>query len=714
MGDKYSKEEKKEVDFLKNLIDKALNDDNKYEEYEKTLKIIIDLFNTKKKNIEKYTIDYIKFLIKNPNIKNKMKFRGLLFLKDLMKKNFDNLLKYTSIKILDRLFIITNSKSKEKCLLEYNKESNLEYSTRFYFLLLECFDNWGKKFAKKEKKFKKYYDILLKRHLLPATEVYYNFPHNQIIYERNKTKNLNFLKEQIFKFIRMREDVQTFILKEFEKENFFIELKKNYQSYRDFFISMKSKKINNIIKQNNGKKSKVILGNLKLEKQLFVEFEKIFSNYEKENKLDLFFKDFKNINKNILNKDIDIEKILKKIGKEKKEEIIKEKKIDLKEETIKEEKNEVKKENEFFYKIEDKELINIDEKEKDFIFKIEDNKKDKDFVFKYGEKEKKISDEKTENEIYFEIDKIKEKNSAKKNENEFYFEMDNLKNENSDGKNENEFYFKMTEKDKNINYKKEKIEKKIDFEFTLKKKDLNFTPKLKGKENKFEFEMELEKDQMYKSGKKNKKNNSSYKNSSVKKKSKFYFKDSKKINTSNEFEIHKNKNSLNSLENSDIDTLEQKNYDLENNYKKLELKKKKLLNKIKNLENEYENENYLEISNTTDNSKLKRFNDFNHLLKNKNYQISNLEKKIQSLEDEVYNINPKVDSIKEFSYLNQKKSNRSFRENSNFYLSKNKENYFSSRLIKKDRKRGGYKNIEKSGTMFINDMYSSFNEILKK
>ena len=477
MGDKYSKEEKKDIEYLKKIIDKALHDDNKYEIYQKTLKIIINLFDTKKKNIEKYTIDYIKYLIKNPVIKNKTKFRSLIFLKDLMKKKNEILIKYTSVKILDRLFLIINSKLKEKCLLEFNRESNLEYSTRFYFLLLECFENWGKIFGYKEKKFKKYYEILLNRHVLPTAEVYYNFPHNQIAYENEKMKNLNFLKKKIYNFIRMRESIGKFIFKEYEKESFFFDLKKSYNSYRDFFISMKSKKINNIIKQNKAnKKNNNFLSQLKLEKQFFVEFEKIFFNFEKEKKLNLFFKDLKKINKNILKKDTDIKKILEKIEKE---QVIKEEKDNVKEEEI---------------------------------------------------KEKKIKEEKTDN---FSYKKEEKKNLKNKNmeENDYFYEMKEKEKNKNDEEKENDFFFKMTEKNENENYQIEAVEKKIDFEFTLKKKDLEILKKNDEKDN-YDFQI---------NEKKKKKNNTNNKNSSVKKKSKFFFKESKKIITSNEFEIEKKK-----------------------------------------------------------------------------------------------------------------------------------------------------------------------------
>ena len=77
-------------------------------------------------------VDYVKFIIKNKKKKNKIKFKALLFLKELMKLRNKKIVDYVDYKILDRFFIFATTKSGESCLLVYNKKSNKKYSRKFY------------------------------------------------------------------------------------------------------------------------------------------------------------------------------------------------------------------------------------------------------------------------------------------------------------------------------------------------------------------------------------------------------------------------------------------------------------------------------------------------------------------------------------------------------------------------------------------------------
>lgn len=99
-------------------------------------------------NIERYCVDYIKMVIKSKDSTERDKFNALLLLKDLLKTKQKNLILYNDQKLLARLYKLASSPLREKVLLQYNERGDLTYSKKFYYLLRECFSNWGKNFDK--------------------------------------------------------------------------------------------------------------------------------------------------------------------------------------------------------------------------------------------------------------------------------------------------------------------------------------------------------------------------------------------------------------------------------------------------------------------------------------------------------------------------------------------------------------------------------------
>lgn len=95
-----------------------------------------------KRNVERYLVDYVKMVIKSKKGKGREKFLSLNLLKDLIKKKHQNLISYNAKKLLDRLYDLANSSLKERVLTTYVKGVNMEYSKKFYHLLLECFEKW--------------------------------------------------------------------------------------------------------------------------------------------------------------------------------------------------------------------------------------------------------------------------------------------------------------------------------------------------------------------------------------------------------------------------------------------------------------------------------------------------------------------------------------------------------------------------------------------
>ena len=97
-----------------------------------------------------------------------MKFRALLLLKDLIKGNYKNLIAYNDKKLLDRLYLLATSKYKEKCLISFNKRADMNYSKKFYHLLLECFNNWGRLFKDSNPRYFDFYNKLRKIKRIPV------------------------------------------------------------------------------------------------------------------------------------------------------------------------------------------------------------------------------------------------------------------------------------------------------------------------------------------------------------------------------------------------------------------------------------------------------------------------------------------------------------------------------------------------------------------
>lgn len=67
---------------------------------------------------------------------------SLCMLKDLLNESNSWLAKAVNENLLKLLFSIASSNQKIHVLKKYWKNASLEYSKKFYFLLLECFNKW--------------------------------------------------------------------------------------------------------------------------------------------------------------------------------------------------------------------------------------------------------------------------------------------------------------------------------------------------------------------------------------------------------------------------------------------------------------------------------------------------------------------------------------------------------------------------------------------
>lgn len=105
-----------------------------------------------------------------------IKFRALLFLKDLVNNKHKRLIDYTEKKILKRLYEIARSEFKENVLLQSEPSCDPKISADFYQLVLECLNDWGTKFGETNHTFKDKRYRLVTDSRLPVKPVFINFP----------------------------------------------------------------------------------------------------------------------------------------------------------------------------------------------------------------------------------------------------------------------------------------------------------------------------------------------------------------------------------------------------------------------------------------------------------------------------------------------------------------------------------------------------------
>ena len=128
------------------------------------------------RNLEKYIVDYFKFIIKSDTVSSQHKFNTLLLLKDLMKCNAKKLVDYTEKKFLNRLYLLSSSESARNCLQDINPFSDSQWSAHFYQLNLEALGMWAENHKDSNPEYFKVADKLRTIGRLPIPEKYYNFP----------------------------------------------------------------------------------------------------------------------------------------------------------------------------------------------------------------------------------------------------------------------------------------------------------------------------------------------------------------------------------------------------------------------------------------------------------------------------------------------------------------------------------------------------------
>jgi hypothetical protein len=102
---------------------------------------------------------------------------ALVLLKEIAKSKDMSLINYMDYKLLKRLYRLAVAKEGQNCLAVYNSQVDLAASSRFHYLLRECFTNWGSQFKSVNLNYISYTKKLMKRNLVPVQESkYWNFP----------------------------------------------------------------------------------------------------------------------------------------------------------------------------------------------------------------------------------------------------------------------------------------------------------------------------------------------------------------------------------------------------------------------------------------------------------------------------------------------------------------------------------------------------------
>lgn len=120
-----------------------------------------------------YIVDIVKHAIKDPITANQAKFNALYLLKELMKSRNRKLVNYVEKKLEPRLEALAMSDREDRCLLEFNRNSDPVWSANFHYLNRECFQNWGELFRSTNPTFLKTAERLKTMKRLPVGNKFY-------------------------------------------------------------------------------------------------------------------------------------------------------------------------------------------------------------------------------------------------------------------------------------------------------------------------------------------------------------------------------------------------------------------------------------------------------------------------------------------------------------------------------------------------------------
>ncbi len=248
---------------------------------------------------------------------------------------------YNEKKFLNRLFLLASSKEKAKCLLQYNRNGKLDYSRKFYHLLLECFQNWGILYGKTHPKYLNYYNELRRRKRIPVEEKFFNHPED-IVFRREEEdeyldlkrdlQNLNDIRENFLRKLSQNDNAK---LKTKEIENLMMFYTEEHDKIEN------NPKKNKLLQQDNKEDNDVFRDQLMNEMFFFQDFNDSYKEAEDKSTTKRFYNDVKVLSNQYFNIKIDFEAPLDAIDRGDRE-VVDEKKEQIKIEPLERELNQVK------------------------------------------------------------------------------------------------------------------------------------------------------------------------------------------------------------------------------------------------------------------------------------------------------------------------------------------------------------------------------------
>ena len=176
MGGRISKFEKKRFEEIRQQVDKAVIDKNDSPEFKSIVRKFEEALASPEPKIERYLVDYIKYLLKYKPLNARLKFNSILLLKELLKSGNLRFADYVTVKLLKRLYKIAKIESSSECLIGFAKEPDPSWSGHLQHLILETLGRMAELGQNKNSSFYQVAKRLKEQGRLPVVEKYWDFP----------------------------------------------------------------------------------------------------------------------------------------------------------------------------------------------------------------------------------------------------------------------------------------------------------------------------------------------------------------------------------------------------------------------------------------------------------------------------------------------------------------------------------------------------------
>lgn len=266
------------------------------------------------RSVEKYVVDYVKYLLKAKQTQAEVKFRALLILKDLMNNKHKILVDYSEKKILRRLYEFGRSEFGANVLMQTNPAADPKTSADFYQLVLECLDTWGTKYGNTNPLFQERRYRLIAENKLPIKTVFVNHPGPDEEYVYNDASQINEQDiENVLREVRSMRELVTTRLLQSKASNFKTwEMGQLISSYRSAYNKLETHPDKNTLVNDMAVDPRLefIKDELLNELIYYQSFSDLYSKAVDTESNKNFYMEFKSLNKNIFNDNLNVEPCL--------------------------------------------------------------------------------------------------------------------------------------------------------------------------------------------------------------------------------------------------------------------------------------------------------------------------------------------------------------------------------------------------------------------